>query len=126
MAIGVGAYVYRAQARAPKDDRASASPRVTVLMPARREFATLVAITGLISARNDLPIGSEGDAARITQILVEAGQTVRAGQVLARLDAGIATSRVYAAQAALEEARAAAALARAEWLRAQQGPDLFS
>jgi RND family efflux transporter MFP subunit len=122
---GIGVYRHRA-ARAAEEVRQSPPPRITVLVPARREFAVTVSITGLISARHDLPIGNEGDAGRITQILVDAGQAVRAGQVLARLDAGIATSQVDSAIAALAEARAAEALARVEWQRVRQGPDLFS
>ncbi len=127
VALG-GAWVYhhRARARAGEDARHSPPPRVTVLTPVRREFGVTVSITGLLSARHDLPIGNEGDAGRITQILVDAGQNVRAGAVLARLDAGIATSRVDSARAALAEARAAAALAALEWRRVRQGPDLFS
>ncbi|MDE2304011.1 MAG: efflux RND transporter periplasmic adaptor subunit [Gammaproteobacteria bacterium] len=121
-----GGYWWHGKAQAGPTSRATPPPRVSVVQSVRREFPTTVAITGLISARNDLPIGNEGDAGRIVQILVEAGQRVRAGQVLARLDQGIAISRVNSAQAALAEARASAALARAEWLRAKQGPDLFS
>ena len=128
LAVVGGAWVHqhRARARDAEDAHQSPPPRVTVLVPARREFAVTVSITGLISARHDLPIGNEGDAARITQILVDAGQSVHAGQVLARLDAGIATSQVDSALAARAEARAAAALARVEWRRVRQGPDLFS
>ena len=128
LAVAGGAWVqqHRARARDAEDAHQSPPLRVTVLVPERREFAVTVSITGLISARHDLPIGNEGDAGRVTQILVDAGETVRAGEVLARLDAGIATSRVDSAVAALAEARAAEALARVEWRRVRQGPDLFS
>ena len=126
-AVG-GTWVYQrhARARAALDARKSPPPRVTVLTPKRREFGVTVSITGLISARHDLPIGNEGDAGRITKVLVDAGQTVRAGEVLARLDTGIASSRVDSARAALAQARAAAALAAVEWRRVAQAPDLFS
>lgn len=123
---GAWVYQHRARARAAEEARKSPPPRVTVLAPVRREFGVTVSITGLLGARHDLPIGNEGDAGRITQIVVDAGQTVHAGEVLARLDAGIATSRVDSAQAALAQARAAEALADVEWRRVRQGPDLFS
>ena len=123
---GIWVHQHRARARAAVDTRKNPPPRVTVLVAERRQFAVTVSITGLISARHDLPIGNEGDAGRVTQILVDGGETVRAGEVLARLDAGIATSRVDSAVAALAEARAAEALARVEWRRVRKDPDLFS
>ena len=36
-------------------------PLVTVVVPAMGNVATTVSLTGLISARNDMPIGNEGD-----------------------------------------------------------------
>ena len=130
--VGIGAAIAWLTVRAGRDAAQAAAhdltppPLVTVLAPVRREFTSTVSLTGLISARNDLPIGNEGDAARITQIFVDAGATVHKGQVLARLNATTATSVVDNAEASLEEARASAALAAAEWARARQGVDLFS
>ncbi|HEY0480886.1 MAG TPA: HlyD family efflux transporter periplasmic adaptor subunit [Kofleriaceae bacterium] len=49
---------------------------------------------------------------RIAEILVDEGDTVHAGQVLARLDDRLATARVAAAEAGLAQARAHHALAR--------------
>ena len=123
---GIWTYQHLARAHAALEAHKSPPPRVSVLMPERREFAVTVSITGLISARHDLPIGNEGDTGRITQVLVDAGQRVRAGEVLARLDAGIASSRVESARAALAQARADEALAEVEWHRVAQAPDLFS
>ena len=104
----------------------TAPPLVTVITPKLGEVVASVSLTGMISARNDVPIGNEGDSARVTAVLVEAGAHVRKGQVLARLSAVSAQSQVNSADAALDEARSAAALAQAEWLRARHGLDLFS
>jgi multidrug resistance efflux pump len=49
---------------------------------------------------------------RIAEILVDEGDTVRAGQVLARLDGRLAAARVAAADAGLAQARARYLLAR--------------
>ena len=49
---------------------------------------------------------------RIAEILVEEGDTVAAGQVLARLDSRLATARVAAAEAGVAQARARHLLAR--------------
>ena len=104
----------------------AAAPLVTVITPKLGEVVDSVSLTGMISARNDVPIGNEGDSARVTAVLVEAGAHVQKGQVLARLSAVSAQSLVNSADASLDEARSAAALAQAEWLRARQGLDLFS
>jgi HlyD family secretion protein len=101
-------------------------PLISVVIPSRGEVAASVSLTGLISARNDMPIGNEGDAGRIAEVLVEPGDRVRQGQVLARLNPIAAQSAVGNAQASLEEGRANAVMAQAEWERAQQGADLFS
>jgi HlyD family secretion protein len=101
-------------------------PLISVVIPSRGEVAASVSLTGLISARNDMPIGNEGDAGRIAEVLVEPGERVRQGQVLARLNPIAAQSAVDNAQASLEEVRANAVMAQAEWERAQQGADLFS
>jgi RND family efflux transporter MFP subunit len=100
---------------------------ITVIIPSRGEVTASVSLTGLISARNDMPIGNEGDTGRIAEVLVEQGDRVRQGQVLARLNPIAAQSQVDNMQASLEQERANAVMAKGEWERAQQGgSDLFS
>jgi HlyD family secretion protein len=108
------------------DNDAAVPPLVTVVMPALGAVTSQVSLTGLISARNDMPIGNEGDAGRISAVLVEAGDRVRKGQVLARLNPITAQSQLDGAEASLDEVRANAAVAQSEWARAQQGDDIFS
>src|SRR6185312_13924367 len=64
-------------------------------------------------------IGVDGDAGRVTAIYVEAGDHVKRGQVLAKLDESILVPQVNRLAAALEQARAQAALSAAEYRRAQ-------
>lgn len=102
-------------------------PLITVIIPSRGEVSASVALTGLISARNDMPIGNEGDTGRIAEVLVEQGDRVKQGQVLAKLNPIAAQSMVDNMTASLEQERANSVLAKAEWERAQQGgSDLFS
>src|ERR1700721_2292520 len=54
-------------------------PLITVIIPSRGEVTASVSLTGLISARNDMPIGNEGDSGRISEVLVEPGDHVRQG-----------------------------------------------
>ncbi len=117
----------RPHAGAPASDKdAAVPPLVTVVVPALGAVTSKVSLTGLISARNDMPIGNEGDAGRIAEVLVEAGDRVRKGQVLARLNPITAQSQLDSAEASLDEVRANAAVAQSEWARAQQGDDIFS
>jgi HlyD family secretion protein len=117
----------RPQAGARTSDKeAAALPLVTVVVPALGAVTSNVSLTGLISARNDMPIGNEGDAGRISEVLVEAGDRVRKGQVLARLNPITAQSQLDNAEASLDEVRANAAAAQSEWARARQGEDIFS
>ncbi len=123
----IGVLLLRPHASASgKDKGIVPPPLVTVIVPSYGSIAASVVLTGLISARNDMPIGNEGDAGRISEVLVEAGDRVRKGQVLARLNPITAQAETASAQAALEEERANAAVAQSEWARAQQGDDIFS
>src|SRR5580700_7996390 len=90
-------------------------PLITVIIPSRGEVTASVSLTGLISARNDMPIGNEGDADRIAEVLVEPGDHVKQGQILAKLNPIAAQSMVDNMQASLEEERANAVMAKAEW-----------
>jgi len=113
--------------RGPKDAAAgNTNPLVTVIVPTRGEVAASVSVNGQVAAVNDMPIGVDGNAGRISQVLVEPGETVRRGQVLARLNPIAAQSQVDSAQASLEELRSSAAVAQAEWTRAQKARDAFS
>jgi HlyD family secretion protein len=94
-------------------------PLVTVVSPGVTAAATTVAVTGTISARNEMPVGNEGDVARIAAVYVEAGDRVRRGQVLARLDTSVIGPQVGSLRASYEEAQAAAELAQADYHRAQ-------
>lgn len=117
--------VSRSNASAVGKD-ASLPPLVTVIYPKLGEVAATVAVTGTISAQNDMPIGVDGEGGRIAEVLVEAGDRVKKGQLLARLDPFVAQSQVAAAEASLEELKASAASLSAEYSRAQRAVGVFS
>jgi HlyD family secretion protein len=94
-------------------------PTVSVTQVGVSSMPTTVSIIGNIAARYDMPIGVEGDAGRVAAIYVEAGDHVKRGQVLARLNVSVLEPQVANLQAALEEAHADAELADAEYHRAQ-------
>jgi HlyD family secretion protein len=95
-----------------------AIPTVSVTEVGLSTVPTTIEIIGTISARYDMPIGVEGDAGRVSAIYVEAGDHVKKGQVLARLNVTVLTPQVTNLEAALEQARAEAELADAEYHRA--------
>ncbi|HMD75084.1 MAG TPA: efflux RND transporter periplasmic adaptor subunit [Steroidobacteraceae bacterium] len=94
------------------------TPTVTVTSVALSSVPTTVSIIGTISARYDIPIGVEGDGGLVNAIYVEAGDRVKKGQVLARLSTSVLVPQVASLSAALEQSRAEADLAAAEYHRA--------
>jgi HlyD family secretion protein len=94
------------------------APAVTVTEAGRSVAPTTVSITGTIGARYDTPIGAEGDAGRVAAVYVEAGDRVKRGQLLARIDTALLIPQVANLQAALDLARAESELAAAEYHRA--------
>ena len=94
-------------------------PLISVVTPGLRAVTSTVTFTGAIAARNDMPIGNDGDTGRIVAVYVEAGDHVRKGQLLAKLDDAVLIPQVNRLAAALEQAKAQAALSAAEYRRAQ-------
>jgi HlyD family secretion protein len=101
-------------------DGAQSAPRVSVIVPGRVTVADEVRVTGSIAARREMPVGVQGEGGMVTSVLVEAGDYVRAGQVLARVDRSVQTQQVNQLNAAVAQARADLALAENELNRAQQ------
>lgn len=93
-------------------------PTVSVTRVGVSVEPSTVTIIGTINARYDMPIGVEGDAGRVSALYVEAGDHVKRGQVLARLNVSVLAPQVANLQAALEQSRAEAELANAEYQRA--------
>jgi RND family efflux transporter MFP subunit len=94
-------------------------PLVTVTKPEFKSVTGTVTFTGTISARYDMPIGTEGEGGRIVAVMVEAGDRVKKGQLLARLDPSVVTAQVNQLSATVEQSKAQAALSEAEYQRAK-------
>lgn len=94
-------------------------PLVSVTSPGVTSVTSTVTFTGTIAARYDMPIGIEGDAGRIVGVYVEAGDHVKKGQLLAKIDESIWQPQVNRLAASLEQAKAQAALSAAEYRRAE-------
>jgi RND family efflux transporter MFP subunit len=121
VAVAVAAAVWMSRASttkpmAPLADRTSA-PLVSVVTPGVQPVATEATFTGTIEARHELPIGNSGDTGRIVAVHVQVGDHVKRGQLLAQLDDSVLAPQVAQLTAALEQARAQAALSAAEYRR---------
>ena len=92
-------------------------PTVTVIVPGRSEVANIITASGALAARRDQPIGAAGQGGRVTAVLVDAGTWVRAGQTLATVDRSVQVQTSAQLAAAVESARANAALAQNEYDR---------
>jgi HlyD family secretion protein len=121
VALGaLGAALYYATNRGTTSSTTEgAIPLVTATMPGVSPITSTVAFTGTINARYDMPIGTEGETGRVSAIYVEAGDHVKAGQLLAQVDESILKPQVARLSASLDEAKANAGLATAEYGRAQ-------
>jgi len=96
-------------------------PALTVetVAPVVRDIPRRVPASGAIAAWQEVLIGVELSGLRIVSIEADVGQSVRRGQVLARLERGTLESALAQAEAGLAEAIAAAAEARANADRAR-------
>lgn len=95
------------------------APVVTVLVPGQSVVARTISGTGSLSARVEMPVGVVGEGGQVTRVLVQPGDWVRAGQVLAVIERSVQTEQVRSLAAQVEVNRADAKLAQAQLDRAQ-------
>ena len=94
-------------------------PTVTVVVPGRSAVGRVITASGALAARREQPVGVAGLGGRVTQVLVDAGSWVRAGQVLATVDRSVQVQQAAQLAAQVAAARANAALAQSNLDRAQ-------
>lgn len=94
-------------------------PTVTVITPGRTTVAGRITATGTLAARREQPVGVAGEGGQVVRVLVEPGQWVRAGQVLATIDRSVQVQQQASQAAQIQVARADAQLAQANLERAQ-------
>lgn len=97
----------------------SAVPQVTVIVPGATNVADEVTAPGSIAARRDAAVGVQGEGGRVIEVLVDPGQSVARGQVLARIDRGVQVQQSLQLAASVRSAAADARLADANLTRAQ-------
>ncbi|WP_354282315.1 efflux RND transporter periplasmic adaptor subunit [Sphingomonas sp. PvP056] len=116
----VAAIAYFTMGRAkPVTKAVEQLPLVSVVVPGRSSVARVVSATGSLAARREMPIGVAGDGGMVTRVLVEPGQWVAKGQVLALVDRSVQTQTAASLNAQIAVARSDAAIAQSELDRAQ-------
>lgn len=95
-------------------------PSVSVVSPGRTTVEGTITATGSLAARREMPVGVVGEGGRVVSVPVEAGQWVRAGQVLAVIDRSVQSQQAQSAAAQIQVAQADANLAQANLDRALQ------
>lgn len=106
----------------PADDGATvapSAPNVTVVVPARQQVTQVISANGTIAARREMPVGVVGEGGQVLRVLVEPGQWVAAGQVLATVDRQVQVQQLASLNAQVRVAQADANLAQAELDRAR-------
>jgi HlyD family secretion protein len=119
---GAGGYAFRdeialklgarevAHAETAAPPSAPKPPSITVAEASRREIAQTLVVTGTLVARDEILVGAQIDGLRLDEYLVDIGDKVEKGQVLARLDRDMLD--VQLAQNASSVAKAEAAIAQ--------------
>lgn len=108
------------KAAAPKAGAGQALPAVTVIVPGRQDVAAVISATGSLAAQRDMPVGIPGEGGQVVRVLVEPGQWVGAGQVLAVIDRRVQAQEAAQLAAQIDVARADLNLAQSNLDRAQR------
>jgi len=98
---------------------ASPPPLVSIVTVDPVELADVVTFSGAIAARDEAALSAEGESARVAALFAEVGDRVKAGAVLAKLDTSLVAPQVSSLEASLQESKANAAVADADFRRAQ-------
>jgi RND family efflux transporter MFP subunit len=95
-------------------------PSVTVSVPGVQMVDRVLSATGSLAARIDMPVGVAGEGGIVTNVLVQPGDWVGAGQVLATIDRSVQVQTGESLAAQIKVAQSDARLAQAELDRASQ------
>lgn len=118
--VAVGAlYAFKGRAKPPVVAAKEEVPNVTVAVPGSKLVPRVLSATGTLAARREMPVGVAGEGGLVTRVLVEPGEWVAAGQVLATIDRSVQSQTAASLAAQINVARSDAAIAQSELTRAQ-------
>jgi len=107
-------------AKAGAGESESQAPAVTVIVPGSGSVERVINATGTLAARREMPVGIAGEGGQVIRVLVQPGDWVRTGQVLAVIDQDVQTQQARSLAAQIQVSQADAVLAQNELDRALQ------
>lgn len=121
LVLGLVATYLLSRGGAPEPAAKAVRPALTVnlVAPQQEDWPQVLAANGNVVAWQEAVIGAEVANYRIAEVLVQVGDSVKKGQVLARIDASTVASELAEAKSAVAEQEAAEAEARANAARAK-------
>lgn len=120
LVVGAWYFFGRASGKgAAGEGEAKAAASVTVVVPGRSTVDNVISATGNLAARRELPVGVAGEGGQVVRVLVEPGQWVGAGQVLATIDRQVQVQQAASLGSSIAVSEAEARLADANLERAQ-------
>jgi multidrug efflux pump subunit AcrA (membrane-fusion protein) len=121
--VAVGAAELRPKLAAPSPTAAvaqAAALTVSVVYAERVEWPDVIQASGTITAWQEAIVGAEVAGLRLAELMVDVGDEVTKGQLLARFDDSTTLAMVRQSEAALAEAEANVAEAQANAQRAER------
>ncbi|MBZ6078814.1 efflux RND transporter periplasmic adaptor subunit [Microvirga puerhi] len=106
-------------AEGPKTPSPAPVPSVSVMQAVTKEIVERAVVTGTLVSREEIFVAPELEGPRITEILVEEGEAVAKGQVLARLSRDLLETELAQNSASLARAEAAIAQANSQIIQAE-------
>lgn len=120
LALGLGWYFMHKSPTATDAGagRSAQAQSVSVITPGQTRVTGSITASGTIAARREMPVGVAGEGGRVVSVLVDAGDWVQAGQVLAVVDRSVQAQQIAGQAANIEVQRANARIAQANLDRA--------
>lgn len=118
LVLGAWWAMHDSDSAADGQDTAAQAQVVSVVVPGQATIAGMINVSGTIAARREMPVGVAGEGGQVAQVLVDAGDWVRAGQVLAVIDRSVQSQQIASQSANIAVADADARLAQANLDRA--------
>lgn len=120
LVASAGAYYYfsGSGAASAEGDKQSQAQTVTVVSPGNENVVRAIAATGTLAARREIPVGVVGEGGQVSRVLVDAGDWVEQGQVMATIERSVQTQQLASLEAQIGVSRADLQLAQNELDRA--------
>lgn len=104
---------------APREEAAKSAMTITTAAVKAKPMARAITVMGTVVAWEEMPVGAEVGGLAITEVLVDEGDEVKRGQVLARLNDSVLRAQLAQQVANIAAARATLTEAQANLKRAE-------